>query len=151
MINRMIFLNKSIQSKSSIEESDNLSSDVSFSALLMSEDSLGGREDEMAELSGGEDVVAPFFKVGEEDIVSGWDDTAFVDTADQFNYDLLASVVIDDLEFSDVVVFLHDFKEFKENFGDGSEKDLLLSFSFGIDDSLESVSKDIDFNHTIIK
>lgn len=56
---------------SSIEESDDLSSDVSFSALVVSEDALGGGEDEMAELSGGEDVVGPLFEVGEEDVVTG--------------------------------------------------------------------------------
>ena len=48
----MIFLNKDIQSKSSIEETDDLSSDVPFSAFLMSEDALVGGEDEVAELSG---------------------------------------------------------------------------------------------------
>ena len=37
----------------SIEETDDLSSDVSFSALFVGEDSLGGGEDEMTELSGG--------------------------------------------------------------------------------------------------
>jgi hypothetical protein len=61
----MIFLNIDIQSKSSIEEADDLSSDVPFSAFLMSENALVGREDEMSELSGGEDVVGPFFKVRE--------------------------------------------------------------------------------------
>lgn len=39
----MIFLNcVIIQSKSSIEEADNFSSDVSFSAFFMGEDSLSG-------------------------------------------------------------------------------------------------------------
>jgi hypothetical protein len=38
----MIFLNIDIQSKSSIEETDDLSSDVSFSAFLMCEDALIG-------------------------------------------------------------------------------------------------------------
>jgi len=42
-----------IQSKSSIEESENFSTDVSFSAFLMGEDSLVGGEDEVTELSGG--------------------------------------------------------------------------------------------------
>jgi len=47
----MIFLNIYIQSKSSIEEADNFSSDVSFSAFLVCEDSLVGGEDEVSELS----------------------------------------------------------------------------------------------------
>ena len=48
----MIFLNIYIQSKSSIEESDNFASDVPFSALLVGEDALSGGENEMSELSG---------------------------------------------------------------------------------------------------
>jgi len=59
----MIFLNIDIQSKSSIEETDDFSSDVSFSAFLVCEDALVGGEDEMSELSGGKDVVGPLFEV----------------------------------------------------------------------------------------
>ena len=69
----------------------------------------------MSELSGGEDVVGPFFEVSQLNVVSGRDDSTFVDTADQFNDDLLASVIIDDFELSDVVVLLHDSQEFEEN------------------------------------
>lgn len=61
----MIFLNIDIQSKSSIEETDDFSSNVSFSAFLVCEDALVGWEDEMSELSGWEDVIGPFFKVSE--------------------------------------------------------------------------------------
>jgi len=39
---KMIFLNMVIQSKSSIEESNNLSTNVPFSGFLMSEDALVG-------------------------------------------------------------------------------------------------------------
>ncbi len=56
---------------SSIEETDDFASNVSFSAFFMGEDALGGREDEMAELSGGEDVVGPFFEIGEENVITG--------------------------------------------------------------------------------
>ena len=60
-------------------------------------------------------LVGPFFEVSQLNVVSGRDDSAFVDTADQFNDDLLASVIIDDFELSDVVVLLHDSQEFEEN------------------------------------
>lgn len=99
----------------SIEEADDLSSDVSFSALIVSEDALGGGEDEMSELSGGEDVVGPLLEVGEEDIVSGRDDSTLVDAADKLDDNLLASVVIDDLELTNVVVLLHDPQELDEH------------------------------------
>ena len=48
----------------------------------MSEDTLGGGEDKMSELSGGEDVVGPLLEIGEEDIVTGWDNSAFVNATD---------------------------------------------------------------------
>ena len=69
----------------------------------------------MSELSGRQNVVCPLFEVGQQDVVSGRDDSAFVDTADQFDNDLLASVVIDDFKLSDVVVLLHDSEELKED------------------------------------
>ncbi len=81
---------------------------MSFSAFFVSEDALVGREDEVAELSGGEDVVGPFLKIGKQDVVSGGDDSALVDAANELNNDLLASVVVNDLKLSDVVVLLHD-------------------------------------------
>jgi len=53
-----------------------------FSAFLMSEDSLGGGKNKMSKLSGGKNVVGPFLKIGEEDIVSGGDDSTFVNATD---------------------------------------------------------------------
>lgn len=140
-----IFINYLIYK--SIEESNNLSSNVSFSALLMSEDALGGGEDEVSELSGGEDVVGPLLEVGEKDIIAGWDDSAFVDASDEFDDDLLASVIIDDLELSDVVVLLHDSQELDENLGDWLEEHLLHALALGVDDCSQGVREDVDFNH----
>ena len=136
-----------IQSKSSIEETDDLASDVSLPALLVGEDALGGWEDEMSKLPGGEDVAGPLLEFGEDDVVSGWDDSTFVDPSNKFDNDFLASVVIDNLELSDIVVFLHNPQEFNEDLGDGSEEHLFLAFSFSIDDGFEGISEDIDFHH----
>ena len=145
----MIFLNIDIQSKSSIEETDDFSSDVSFSAFLVSEDALVGGEDEMSELSGGEDVVGPFFEVSQLDVVSGRDDSTFVDAANQFNDNFLASVIINDLKLSNVVVFLHDSQEFEQDFRDGSKEYLFFALSFSIDDGSECVCEDVDFDHFV--
>ena len=113
----------------------------------MSEDALGGGEDEVSELSGGEDVVGPLLEVGEKDIIAGWDDSAFVDASDEFDDDLLASVIIDDLELSDVVVLLHDSQELDENLGDWLEEHLLHALALGVDDCSQGVREDVDFNH----
>ena len=116
----------------------------------MGEDALGGWENKMSELSGGEDIAGPFFELGEDDIVSGWDDSAFVDSADEFNDNFFASVVIDDFELSDVVVFLHDAEEFDKDFGGGTEEDLFFAFAFSVDDCFEGVGEDVDFHHWIL-
>ena len=122
-----------IQSKSSIEESENLSTDVSFSAFVVGEDSLVGGEDKVAELSGGEDIAGPLLKVVEDDVVPGRDDSAFVDSSEEFNNNLLASVVVDDLKLTNIVVLLHNPQEFDQDLGGGSQEHLFLSFSFSID------------------
>ena len=110
-----------------------------LSGLLMSEDSLIGRDDKMAELSRGEDVIGPFLKIRKKDVVVGRDDTAFVDAANQFNDHLLAPVVIDDLKLTNVVVLLHDAQEFKQDLGDRFQENLLLTLALGIDDCSEGV------------
>lgn len=89
---------------------------MSLSALFVGEDALGGGEDEVSELSGGKDVVGPLFEIGKKDVVARRDDSAFVDTANQFDYDLFASVIVDDFELSDVVVLLHYSQELDQDF-----------------------------------
>jgi len=88
---------------------------MSLSAFLMSEDAVSSGNDDMSELSGGEDVVSPFLEIRDRNIVTRRDNTAFVDSSNEFNDDLLRSVVIDDFEFTDVSVLLHDSEELEEN------------------------------------
>ena len=112
----MIFLNTHIQSKSSIEETEDLSSDVSVSGLFVGEDSLVGGNNQMTELSRGKNVAGPLLEVFKSQIVSRTDNSAFVDSADQFNNDLLGSVIINDFELSDVAVDLHELEELDNQF-----------------------------------
>jgi hypothetical protein len=142
------FLNKD-SSKSSIEESDNLSSDVSLSAFLVGEDSFSCWEDKMAELSGGKNVVGPLFEVGEEDIVSGRYNSTFVDSSNKFDNNLFASVIINDLKLTDVVVLLHDAEEFDKNLWNRLQKNLLLSFSLSVDNSSKSIRQYVDLYHFV--
>jgi len=121
---------------------------MSFSALFVGEDALGGGEDKMSELSGGEDVAGPLFKLWEDYVVPGRDDSAFVDSSDEFDHNLLAPVVVDNLELSDVVVLLHDAEKLDEDLGDGPEQDLLLSLPLSIHDRLQGISQDVDLHHT---
>ena len=134
----------------SIEESNNFATNVSFSALLMGEDALGGAQDQVSELSGWQNAAGPLLEFRQKDVVSGRNDSAFVDSADQFDDYLFASVVVDDLELSDVVVLLHDSEELDEHFGDWSQDDLLLALALSVDDCFKSVSQNVYFHHTIL-
>jgi hypothetical protein len=56
-------------------------------------------------------------------------------------------VVIDNLELSDVVVFLHDPQEFEQDLRDWSQKDLFFTFALGVDEGFKGISEDVDFDH----
>ena len=56
----------------------------------------------MAELPGREEVGDPLVDLPDGDVEAGGDDTALVDTAGQVDDDLVATVVVDDLELTDV-------------------------------------------------
>lgn len=56
-------------------------------------------------------------------------------------------MVIDNFKLSDVTVLLHDSEESKENFRRRSDDNLLLSFSFSINNGLETVSEDVGSSH----
>ena len=120
---------------------------MSFSALLVGEDALGGGEDEVSELPGGEDVAGPLLEVGEENVVPGRDDSDPVDPADELDDDLLAPVIIDDLKLTNVVVLLHDPEEFDQHLGHRLQQHLLLPLALGVDDRPECVREDVYFHH----
>ena len=79
--------------------------------LVVVEDALGGSQDEIAELSGGEDVGGPSLKVVQRDIEPGGDDAALVDSSEELDDDLPGSVVVNDFKFSDVPSLLHKLQE----------------------------------------
>jgi len=75
---------------------------MSFSAFFVVDDTSRGGEHNMSELPGWQQVVLPFFHVGDGDVVSWGDNTAFVDSSVQVDDDLAGSVVINLFEFSDL-------------------------------------------------
>jgi len=131
----------------SIEESDDLATNVSFSGLLMSEDTLVGRQHQKSKLPRRQNTAGPLLEINQFDIIPGGDDSTLVNATNQLHYDLFASVVIDDLELADVVVLLHDAEELEEHFGGGSEEDLLFALALGVDDVAKCVSEDVYFHH----
>ena len=79
--------------------------------LVVVQNALGCGQDEVAELSGGEDVGGPSLKVVQRDIEPGGDDAALVDSSEELDDDLSRSVVVNDFKFSDVSSLLHKLQE----------------------------------------
>lgn len=70
--------------------------------LLVVHDTSRGGEDNVAELTGGQQLDNPVLEVGETDVVAGRDDTSLVETAVQLDDNLAGAVVIDLLELANV-------------------------------------------------
>ena len=132
---------------SSIKESQYFTSDMSVSSFFMCEYSLVCRYHQVSELSWWQNVTCPLFKVGQGQVIAGTDNSALVDSADEFDDNFLGAVIIDNLKLPDVAVGLHEFEELDDEFGDGSDEDLFFAFPFGVDDGLEAIGEDVHFHH----
>jgi hypothetical protein len=98
----MILQNAVCQSDNLVEETDDLAGNVLAAGLLVVHDASGGGQDDVTELTGGQQLDNPLLEVTETDVVAGGDDTGLVETAVQLDDDLAGAVVIDLLELSDV-------------------------------------------------
>ena len=85
-----------------VEEANDLAGDVLAAGLLVVHDASGGGEDDVAELTGGEELDNPLLELAETDVVAGGDDTALVEAAVELDDDLAVTVVIDLLELANV-------------------------------------------------
>jgi nitrogen regulatory protein PII len=63
-----------------VEETDDLSSNVLATSLLVVHDTGRGGEDDVSELTRGEELDNPLLEVTELDVVAGGDDTSLVET-----------------------------------------------------------------------
>ncbi len=86
----------------SVEVAEDLATDVLSLGLFVVHDAVGGGEDDLSELSGGEDVVDELLEVLELEVVSGGDHAALVESAVKLNDNLARALVINNLELIDV-------------------------------------------------
>lgn len=105
----------------SVEESEDLTTDVLLSGLEVIHNTLVGSEDEETELSGWKDLLCELLEVLDWEIESWGEDTALVKSSVQVDNDLAGSLVINDLEFIDVSLGLHNSEELDDNLGDWSQ------------------------------
>jgi len=70
--------------------------------LLVVHDAGRGGEDDVAELTRGQQLDDPLLHIAELDVVAGGDDAGLVDAAVELDDDLAVAVVVDLLELADV-------------------------------------------------
>ena len=108
----------------SVEETEDLSTDLVLSGGLVVHDTLVGGEDDVSELSGWKNLIDELLEILKFEVESWGDDTTLVESSVKINDDLTVSLIIDDLEFTDVSVGLHDSEELDNNLGDWSKHNL---------------------------
>ena len=85
-----------------VEETEELASNVLATSLLVVHDTSGGGQNEVTELTRGEELGGPGLEVTELNGVAGVDNTALVKTAVQLDDDLAGAVVVNLLELANV-------------------------------------------------
>ncbi len=133
----------------SVEKSNNLSSCMLVSRLLMIQHSISGGQNQISELSGGENVVRPLFQIFQLNIESRRDNPAFIDSSEKLHNDLSGPVVVNYFKFSNVASLLHELQEFYQDFWGRSNQHLSLSFSFSVHYCFQSVSDNINLHRCL--
>ena len=113
----------------SVEETEDLTTDLSLSGLVLGDDTLVGGENDVTELSGREDGVAELLEVLELEVESGRDNTALVESSVEVNNDLVATLVIDNGELTNIALLLHSLEELDDDLGDRSEHNLVRAWN----------------------
>jgi hypothetical protein len=85
-----------------IKETEHLSGNVLPPRLLVVEDTGGGGQDNVAELTRRKELDDPLLDVAELDVVTGADDTGLVDASVELDDNLAVAVIVDLLELANV-------------------------------------------------
>eukprot|EP00512_Aurantiochytrium_limacinum_P006350 CAMPEP_0171519688 /NCGR_PEP_ID=MMETSP0959-20130129/6037_1 /TAXON_ID=87120 /ORGANISM="Aurantiochytrium limacinum, Strain ATCCMYA-1381" /LENGTH=183 /DNA_ID=CAMNT_0012059149 /DNA_START=649 /DNA_END=1201 /DNA_ORIENTATION=- len=133
----------------SVEEAKDLASGVLSASLLVVHDTSGGRQNNVAELTGGEEVTHPLLDIANLDVKAGADNTALVQAAGQLNNNLARAVVVDHLELADVAVGLHGLEELDKDLGAGAKEHLLLTALLRVGERLESIREHVHAHHFV--
>merc|ERR1712022_52665 len=93
-----------------IEETKDLATNLLAASLVVAHNTLGGGEHDVPELTGWQKVGNPLLGVPSLEVEARGDHTTLVEAAVELNHNLLGSVVVHDLELTDVAVLLHDLQ-----------------------------------------
>ena len=103
----------------------------------------------MTELTCWEDVNTPLFNIFCCDIETWGDNTSLVDATVEVDNDLTCTTIINDFEFFNVTVLLHQLKELDDDLGGWADDNLTLTTLFSIGDGLEGVCEDRNEDHVV--
>ena len=85
-----------------IKESKDFTTSLFATTFFVIHDSGRSSQDQVSELTGRQEVVDPGFDILLLDVESRRDDTSLVDSANQLNYNLSRSMIINDFKFTNV-------------------------------------------------
>ena len=121
--------------------------------LLVVHDSHRGGQDDVSELTTGEQVARPHLNLVDLHIEAGRDAPALVQTTVQIHDDLSRAVVIDHSNLTNVTctlyvennptLLLHALKELQEHLGARTDQDLTLTALLSVGNGLKSVGEDV--------
>ena len=83
-----------------------------------------GSEDEVTELTRWEQVGSKLLNLVQGDVKSWRNDTALVQSTKEVDDNLTTSMVVDDLELSNISVLLHDLEELDNDLRAGTDENL---------------------------
>lgn len=129
------------------EETQNLSSQVFSSGFFVIHNTAGGGQNNITELTGGQQIVGPLFNVVNGNIETGRDDTALVQATGEVDNNLAGTVVIDDFEFANVTMFHHDSQELDDDFGARAEEDLTFATLFSVVNAFQGIGQYVHTHH----
>ncbi len=93
---------------------------LSSGSLVVDDADIGGEHD-VTKLSGGEEVSDDLLVLCHFHVEPGRDDSAFINSTQELNYDLAPSSIVNYFEIADVALFLHQLQEFDDDLGAGSD------------------------------
>jgi len=116
-------------------------------SFLVVHDSSAGGEDDVAELTGREELDNPFLEVSELDVVTWADDAGLVDAAIQLDDDFAIAMVVNFFELADITVALHNGQELCDDLRRRADHHLPFSTLLGIVDGIERIVEDGGTSH----
>jgi len=115
--------------------------------LLMVHDTSRCGQNDVTELTRGQQLDDPLLKVANADVVAWRDDTGLVETSVELDNDLAGAVVVNLLKFANVSVLLHDLQELDNDLGAGVDQDLALAGLLGVVHGVERIVEDGSADH----